>query len=135
MGRFTCVFIPEQEAELADYLITMEAQLFGLTINELRELAYELADRNQLPHPFGESGQAGIEWVRGFMGRHQRLSLRKAEGTSAAHAMGFNKPVVYKFFDLLISIVDTHKLTGDRIFNSDETEISVNPKGNSKIIA
>ena len=44
MGRFTCVSTPEQEAELADYLTTMGAQLFGFTINELRELAYELAD-------------------------------------------------------------------------------------------
>lgn len=39
MSSFTHVFTPEQEAELADYLIMIEAQLFRLTINELRELA------------------------------------------------------------------------------------------------
>lgn len=135
MGRFVSVFTPDQEAELADYLTKMEARLFGLTINELRELAYELACRNNLSHPFGEEGKAGIEWVRGFMARHPTLSLRKPEATSAARAMGFNKPVVDKFFDLLTNIIDTYKLTGDRIFNSDETGISVNPKDQSKIIA
>ena len=29
---FTCVFTPKQEAELADYFTTTEAQLFGFTI-------------------------------------------------------------------------------------------------------
>jgi len=33
------------------------------------------------------------------------------------------------------NVIDTHKLSADRIFNSDETGISVNPKGHSKIIA
>lgn len=135
MGRFVRVFTPEQEAELVDYLTTMEARLFGLTCNELRELAYELACRNNLSHPFGEEGKTGIEWVRGFMARHPTLSLRKPEATSAARAMGFNKPVVDTFFDLLTNVIDTHKLSADRIFNSDETGISVNPKGHSKIIA
>lgn len=135
MGNFTCVFNEEQEAELVAYLKKMEAQLFGLTVNELRELAFQLAERNNLKHPFGETGKAGIDWARGFLSRHPDLSLRKPEATSAARAMGFNKIAVQQFFTHLTNIVDTHKLTGDRIYNCDETGLTVNPKGLSRIIA
>lgn len=135
LGRFKCVFSEAQEAELASYLVEMEGQLFGLTRIELRELAYQLAERNNLQHPFGEDEKAGLEWVRGFLVRHPNLSIRKPEPTSAARAMGFNRVSVEKFFNLLTNIVDTHKLTADRIYNCDETGISVNPKNQTKIIA
>ena len=38
-------------------------------------------------------------------------------------------------FNLLNKEVDKHKLTPDHIFNCDESAISVNPKGHSKMIA
>ncbi|KAJ8950065.1 hypothetical protein NQ314_008071 [Rhamnusium bicolor] len=103
-------------------------------MNEFRELAFALADRNHLSHPF-KDGKAGLEWARGFMDRHPNLSLRKPEATSAARAMGFNRVAVKQFFDLLVNVVDTHQLTGDRIFNCDETGLTVNPKGHLKVIA
>ena len=135
MGRFTCVFNEAQESELVDYLTKMEAQLFGLTINELRDLAFQLAERNKLNHPFGENGKAGVDWARGFLTRHPNLSIRRPEATSAARAMGFNKVAVKQFFSHLSYVVDTYQLTPDRIYNCDETGLTVNPKGHSKIIA
>lgn len=104
MGRFVCIFTPEQETELANYLTTMEARLFGLTLNELREHACVLACRNNLSHPFGGERKSSIEWVRGFMARHPTSGLRTPEATSAARVMAFNKPVVDKCFDLLTSV-------------------------------
>lgn len=70
-----------------------------------------------------------------FMKRHPNLSLRTPEATSAARAMGFNKAVVQNFFELLISIIETHNITGDRIFNVDETGLTVNPKGYTKVLS
>ncbi|XP_072400424.1 uncharacterized protein [Diabrotica undecimpunctata] len=134
LGRYKCIFSIEQEAELAVYLTTVEAQLFGLTMNELRELAFDLAERNNIVHPFKNS-KAGLDWVKGFLNRHPNLSLRKPEATSSARAMGFNTVAVKQFFDLLSNILDTHQLTGDRIYNCDETGLTVNPKGHSKVIS
>ncbi|XP_072395378.1 uncharacterized protein [Diabrotica undecimpunctata] len=134
LGRYKCIFSIEQEAELAVYLTTVEAQLFGLTMNELRELAFDLSERNNIVHPFKNS-KAGLDWVKGFLNRHPNLSLRKPEATSSARAMGFNKVAVKQFFDLLSNILDTHQLTGDRIYNCDETGLTVNPKGHSKVIS
>ncbi|KAF2889409.1 hypothetical protein ILUMI_16764 [Ignelater luminosus] len=62
----------------------MEA--FGLTIKELCTLALQLPERNKLPHPFKDKA-AGHDWVQGFLTRHQVLSLRKPEATSAAYTM------------------------------------------------
>lgn len=49
--------------------------------------------------------------------------------------MGFNRVAVKQFFNILFQIVDTHKLTAERIFNCDETRLTINPKGHTKIIA
>lgn len=76
IGRFSCIFNGDQEAELVQYLTKMEAQLFGLTIDDLRDLAFQLAKRNKIPHSF-KDGKAELEWARPFISRHPELSLRK----------------------------------------------------------
>lgn len=136
LGPIQCVFNEKQEDELVSYLTRMEGQLFGLTVKELCELAFQLAERNGIRHPFNkEDCSAGRDWVRGFMARNPTLAVRKPEATAVARAMGFNKVAVQKFFDLLSKEVDTLKLTSDRIFNVDETGLTVNPKGHTKIVA
>lgn len=136
LGSITSVFTAEQEAELKDYLTQMEGQFFGLTIKELSELAFQLAERNNMKHPFNAAAKsAGRDWVKGFLTRNPTLTIRKPESTSVARAMGFNKVAVDKFFDLLESQLDKFKFTGDRIFNCDETGLTVNPKGHTKVVA
>jgi hypothetical protein len=49
--------------------------------------------------------------------------------------MGFNKVAVSTFFYLLAKVIDEHHLTPDKIYNVDETGITVNTKGQSKILA
>jgi len=114
----------------------MEARLFGLTTKEIRLLAYQLAEKNQISHPFvKENDQAGLDWMYSFMKRHPDLSIRKPEATSAARASGFNPTVVGKFYTLLSGIIDTHKLQASQIYNVDETGITCVPKTQSKIVA
>ncbi|KAF2885866.1 hypothetical protein ILUMI_20308 [Ignelater luminosus] len=72
-----------------------------------------LAEQNSLPHPF-KYDAARLDWVRGFPTRHPVLSLRKPEAN----------------LQLLANMVDT-----DRIYNCDETRVSVNANDFSKIIA
>ncbi|CAH2011606.1 unnamed protein product [Acanthoscelides obtectus] len=45
-GKYHCVFTQDQEVELVVYLKDMQKRLFGLTLKELRKLAYQLAVRN-----------------------------------------------------------------------------------------
>lgn len=52
LGRFRTIFNDEQENEIISYLIDMEKRFFGLTINDIRSLAYQLAEKNNISHNF-----------------------------------------------------------------------------------
>ena len=132
---FQQTFTTEQEQGLALYLTEMETKLFGLDGSEVRKLAYEYAEKLQIPHKFNsQKKKAGKDWLRNFMSRH-KFSHRKAEHTSSARANGFNKENVKEFFHLLKELMDEYNFTPDRIFNVDETGISIVPKTSPKIIA
>ncbi|XP_022823908.1 uncharacterized protein LOC111354594 [Spodoptera litura] len=135
LGRFEQVFTKAQETELATYVKQMESRLFGLTTENLKKLAYDLAERNNISHNFDTCKKmAGRIWLENFLKRNPDLSLRKPEPTSAARAAGFNQVAVNNFFDLLSHAIETYHLTPDRIFNVDETGITTVPKSISRII-
>lgn len=123
------------EQELVDHCLTLEERFFGLTMNELRQLAYQLAESNLIVNNFSKEDQmAGKKWYYGFMKRHPELSLREPESTSLARAQGFNKPRVEAFVKLLSDVYDKHKLTPHRLYNMDETSLSTVQDGQRKIV-
>ncbi|XP_031347130.1 uncharacterized protein LOC116173619 [Photinus pyralis] len=134
MGNFKKTFTDVQESELVEYVKLMEGRLFGLTTKDLRRLAFQLAEQNNIQHNF-KNIIAGLDWLKGFLKRHQDLSLRSPEPTSVARAMGFNKTAVSKFFTNLVTCLDKYKIQPHRIYNVDETAITTVPKCQSKIIA
>ena len=74
------------------HLVAMENMSFGVTRKELMKLAYEVAEKNEIPHGFNRvSKMAGKTWYRKFMLQHPEISLRQPEATSVARASGFNK--------------------------------------------
>ena len=129
--------LPEDlENELVQYCLSMERRFFGIKIDELRRLAYDLAEANGIDHNFDKTKMlAGWKWYYGFMKRHKELTLRSAENTSMSRAQGFNKPRVQAFFELLGSIYDREQLSPDRLYNMDETSLSTVQDGQKKIIA
>jgi len=46
------VFSDEMENELVQYCIRMEELFFGMTLTDLRRMAFQLAERNKIAHPF-----------------------------------------------------------------------------------
>ncbi|CAI6356543.1 unnamed protein product [Macrosiphum euphorbiae] len=109
----------------------MKEILYGLTIRDIRSLAFQLAETNKLPNNFNKVNQlAGKSWVYGFFKTHPILSLSTPEKTSASRAQGFNKITVGKFFNLLNSLYEKYQFSPDKIFNVDET----GPKKTSKIV-
>ena len=130
------MFNQEQERELVDFVLLMESRLFGLTLTELRSLAYELAERNKLKHNFSSAKKmAGKDWLYSFLRRNPELKLRSPEPTSLARAIGFNRTVVKQFFDLLSDLYDRYKFSPDRIYNVDETGIRTVPSKQSKVLS
>lgn len=88
------------EDELEAYLVHMSKMYYGLTVVQLRKVAYQFAKANKMKYPssWDHSQQAGRDWYRGFLERQQTLSLRTPEPTSLARATAFNKHTVAEFF-------------------------------------
>lgn len=71
LGRFRPVLNADYEKELVEYCLEMQNRLFGLTVRDLRSMAFQLAERNRLDHGFDtEKELAGKDWVAGFLRRN-----------------------------------------------------------------
>lgn len=123
MGRKK-VFSDEQEKLLAKRVLDLANVFYGITLTDLRRLAYNLADELKIQHKFNaETQMAGEDWAQGFRKRN-KITLRKPSPTSLSRIVGFNKDEVDLFFANLTSVVDKFKFKADRIYNMDETGIS-----------
>jgi hypothetical protein len=124
------------EEELVSYCLMMEKSFFGLTTRDMKRMAFELAIRNGLAHPFSvQQGNAGWKWLRNFICRHPQLTLRKPQATSAARVKGFTKANVAKFFDIYEPMLQLIKFSPHRLFNCDETGLTVVQHKVSKVIS
>ncbi|XP_055640903.1 uncharacterized protein LOC129778185 [Toxorhynchites rutilus septentrionalis] len=130
------VFSSQQEQEMLNHVLNLQSRLYGLTARDIRKMAFELAEKNRLPHPFNPKTRlAGRDWFIGFMKRHPTISMRTPEGTSVARARAFNKPSVQRFFDVLESKLNVMQYTPSQIYNVDETSVSTVPNSSIKIAA
>ncbi|KAL0858552.1 hypothetical protein ABMA27_012406 [Loxostege sticticalis] len=129
------VFDKSFEDMLVKYALHMEDKLYGLTQMDMRRLAYQLAVKNNVPNPFND-GRAGRYWLKGFLSRHKHiLSMRKPSGTSFARANGFTREKMDEFYDNLEKVYDSKKFSANRIFNVDETGLSIVQSKYPKIIS
>ena len=126
----------ELENMLVTYCLDMEKRFYGLTASDIRRLAFQLAIRNGLRHPFsvGKSS-AGKKWQRGFLKRHPQLSFRKPQGISAARVKGFTQENCAAFFDLLEQALQKINLNPARLFNVDETGITTVQHKHSRVLS
>ena len=71
------IFSDEQEQALLDYIIEASSIYYGLTLREVRNLAYEVAVANNIPVPWTSAKTGGEDWLKAFRQRHNdKLSLR-----------------------------------------------------------
>ncbi|XP_004212505.2 uncharacterized protein LOC101237170 [Hydra vulgaris] len=134
-GRFRKVFSDEMEKSLIDYIVHLSMCYYGFTALQLRHLAYEFAERNNLPHCFDHNTKlAGKDWLASLMKRNSQISLRVPEKTSLARMQGFNETQVMKFFDLLHKLLLKHKFSAGRMYNVDETSVATVPTKLPKIL-
>jgi hypothetical protein len=70
----------------------MQRQFYGLSLLDLRSLAFQLAERNKINHPFCKEKQlAGKDWALHYIKRRKELILRSPEAINLARAVGFNR--------------------------------------------
>ncbi len=54
---------------------------YGLTVEDVRVKAYEIAANSTRPHPFHD-GKAMRDWYEGFLCRFPNITLRREEALS-----------------------------------------------------
>lgn len=129
------VFNSSQEKELENYILESCRVFYGVTIPQIRKIAYDYAAANRLKNNFNNEHKiAGLDWYYNFMRRHPNISLRRPEATSLNRVTAFNKEETQRFFTNLQDLMLKHKFRPGMIFNVDETGIS-NVQRNSKILA
>lgn len=135
LGGPRTTFPKQVEIEICEHIIEMETRFFGLTSKDLRRLVYELAERNGLKHFFNhETRMAGWKWVKGFLNRNPRISLRTPENTSLARA-AFNRPNICAYFLALSKILDKYNFSPENMYNMDESGLTTVQKKSQKIYA
>ena len=66
----------EMEKLLSEYLIEWSKRYFDMTSVQLRKFAFEFAELNNVQHNFNrELKIAGLDWLSGFLTRHNNISL------------------------------------------------------------
>ncbi|XP_076388843.1 uncharacterized protein LOC100877113 [Megachile rotundata] len=125
----------EMERELVEHVLRLERFFFGLTVKDLRKLAYQLAEKYNLKHRLNRTREmAGKNWYYRFMKDNPSLALRIPEATSMTRATAFNKERVYEFFGKYEQILEQYNFSPNQIYSMDETGLSTVHKP-SKIIA
>ena len=91
------------EQRLVEYVIEMSDMGFGLTRIDIMHLAYQIAEKGGIDHPF-RSGLAGRTWFDGFRKRHPTLTLHSPQSLSYLRAKAGNPKILEDFFAKLGSI-------------------------------
>jgi len=135
LGGRAPVLSEEAEQDLVAYIIQMEEMFFGLTMEDVRRLAYQLAERNGMLPPNDSRDSFGQDWLKGFLKRHPEITPRTPEATSAARARGFNREIVRQFFDMYETVIDKYQFLPQNIYNVDETGITTVQGNAGKVLA
>ncbi|XP_072380823.1 uncharacterized protein [Diabrotica undecimpunctata] len=128
------VLSAEMEADLVSYCLEMDRRFYGIGTADIKRLAYQIALRNGLRHPFAHAESAGKKWLRGFMRRNAVLSLRKPQGISKARIKGFTPENVSRFYDLLETSMEKVNFNPARVYNVDESGITTVQSKNTRVI-
>lgn len=124
------------ESDLTEYCVVMEHKFYGLKTRDVRAMAFKLANLNGINHNFSKTTElAGRKWLKGFFRRNPKLSIRQPQGLSFARAKGFNPNDVSKFFDLYDPCLQKIGSKPSRLFNCDETGITIVQHKHSKVVA
>ncbi|KAF2895902.1 hypothetical protein ILUMI_10274 [Ignelater luminosus] len=100
---------------------------YGLTLSEVRILAYQYAKANNKKYPdkWKTNKKAGKSWLRGFRKTYDKeLSLHKPEATSLARSTGLNKATIEMFFENYKKILKRKDFAEGFIWNCDETRVT-----------
>ena len=95
----------------------------------MRQLAYQYAHTNGLKDFSDKLQMAGKKWVKGFLSRYPRITVKTAKNLSVARAMGANPTVIANWYKQLKATAKACGVnTPHQIWSGDETGVQTVPK-------
>jgi hypothetical protein len=92
----------ELDTGLDNHCFQAEKRFFGFHWNDIRQTAFQLSKRNSIPNPFSfENERAEKTFLRGFLKRNVRLTMRTPQHVSTGRIKSFNHQNANKSFDML----------------------------------
>jgi hypothetical protein len=130
------VFSSEMDNLLAQHCLDMEQRYFGITRKDVCRLAFTLCKENGLKNPFNSEKEcAGSKWLKKFFKRNPQLSFRTPQGMSYARIKSFTPENVNAFFNIYEPELSKIKFNPNRIFNCDETGITILQHKHPQVVA
>src|SRR6218665_629432 len=97
LGRFKRTFTSEMENQLKQRVVEMEGIFYGMSTADLRRIAYDFAEINNVNHSFNRRQRmAGKDWMMNFIKRHH-LAVRIPQSTSMNRVLAFEREKVDRF--------------------------------------
>ena len=120
------IFAKDEEERLAHYMVEMADMGFGLSRDDVRRTAYQMAEKCGRQHPF-QNEMAGRAWLDGFLKRNPKLTLRSAQPLSYNRAVCANVDTINDYFAKLGAVYARHNLFTKpmQIYNMDECGITI----------
>ncbi|XP_072930580.1 uncharacterized protein [Epargyreus clarus] len=126
LGRATAI-PKEHEDRLANSLRVLEKWGWGLSREEVLDIAQEFINKNCLNCPFN-NGRPGADWFIAFCRRHN-LSIKKPQPVEYLRKKMTDPFIISEYFKLLEQTLLELNLTDDpkRVWNLDETSLCLDP--------
>lgn len=121
----------EQEGELAERILYLADHGFPLTMDKVRETAFEYARANGIKEfsPHSKDKKGGRKWFKFFMQRFPELAMKTARQISRNRAKAVTKEAIDNWFLEYNSVLNEKKISDPRyIWNVDETGVTNMPK-------
>lgn len=129
----------QREQELYKYIIKMQELGFGLTVVQIRKLAYTLAKIDGREKFFSKAKETASKWWWGYFSKRYQLCLRVPENLSAYRASCANPVLISDFYDKLELLVTSLNVNTpvlkNHIWNVDETGLQFVVKPNKVVTA
>lgn len=90
------IFSEELEEELAENIRIMSERVHGLATKKCREIAFEFAQKHNIPVPnnWGEQRLAGRDWLTSFINRHNLYGHLTEAASLESHGQGIRLSLV-----------------------------------------
>lgn len=127
----------ELEVQIFNYIINMQELGFGLTVIQIRKLAFSLAETVGRKNFFMEEKGTASKWWWAHYKKRYGLTLRVPENLAAYRASMANPTILADFYTKLEALMERLNINNmpSRLWNCDETGLSFVVKPNKVVTA